>query len=182
VPAAGSPLAARANAGLPLLRGQLLHALLQHLPALPEARREAAARDFLARPGHGLAPAAVALLAEETLAILRHPALAPLFGPGSRAEVPLTGVIGGRVIGGLVDRLAVGPAEVLLADYKTNRAPPANLAATPLLYLRQMAAYRAVLAEIFPGRAIRCFLVWTQAARIDRLDDALLDAHALDPA
>ena len=47
-----------------------------------------------------------------------------------------------------------------------------------MLYLRQMAAYRAVLREIFPGRAMVCALVWTQASQVVILPDALLAAHA----
>ena len=110
--------------------------------------------------------------------------LAPLFGPGSRAEVPLTGVIAGSVVGGLVDRLAVLADRVLMADFKTNRRPPGRIEDTPVLYLRQMAAYRAVLREIFPGRDIICALVWTQASQVVILPDALLETHApgSDPA
>jgi ATP-dependent helicase/nuclease subunit A len=121
-------------------------------------------------------------LVAEVMAILAHPALAPLFGPGSRAEVPLTGLVAGRdgvrrVVGGLVDRLAVLPDRVLLADYKTNRAPPEVPEATPVAYLRQMAAYRAVLRGAFPGRAVSCALVWTVGARVMPLPDSLLDGH-----
>jgi ATP-dependent helicase/nuclease subunit A len=125
-----------------------------------------------------LSSAEATALADEVLAILDHPDLAPAFGPTSRAEVPLIGVIGNAVIGGLVDRLAVLPDQVLIADYKTNRRPPATDAATPVLYLRQLAAYRAVLRQLFPGRAVRCALVWTQAARVSMLSDAMLDSHA----
>ena len=46
------------------------------------------------------------VLTEQTLAVLRHPELAALFGPGSRAEQPITGVVGATVITGKVDRLA----------------------------------------------------------------------------
>ena len=46
-----------------------------------------------------------------------------------------------------------------------------------MLYLRQMAAYRAVLRDIFPGRGIACALVWTQAARVVMLPDELLESH-----
>jgi ATP-dependent helicase/nuclease subunit A len=35
-----------------------------------------------------------------------------------------------------------------------------------------------VLRRIYPGRSVRCALVWTEGARLVRLDDALLDAHA----
>ena len=105
------------------------------------------------------------------------PDLAPLFAPGSRAEVPLTGVVAGMVIGGLIDRLAVLPDRVLIADFKTNRRPPSRIEDTPVLYLRQMAAYRAVLRDIFPDRGIACALVWTQAARVVMLPDELLESH-----
>jgi ATP-dependent helicase/nuclease subunit A len=176
VPGAASPLAARDATGQRFRRGQLLHALLQHLPALPPAAREAAALRWLDRPGQGAtAPAA---LAAEALAVLNHPALAPLFGPEGRAEVPLTGVIAGRVVGGLVDRIAVLPDRILLADYKTNRDPPASAEATPVLYLRQLAAYAAVLAAAFPGRPVEAALVWTMGASVMPLPAALLARYA----
>jgi ATP-dependent helicase/nuclease subunit A len=178
VPFAVSPLAAREAAGLRLKRGQMLHTLLQHLPSLPREDWEAAAQTFLARPGHALPPEQAALMAKEVLEILQNAELAPLFGEHSRAEVPLTGVVGERVVGGLVDRLAVLPDRVLIADYKTNRNPPASPEATPVLYLRQMAAYRAVLQGVFPDRDVACVLIWTQAGRVSWLPSALLDPHA----
>jgi ATP-dependent helicase/nuclease subunit A len=182
VPAAASPLADRIGAGDRFQRGLLLHAVLQHLPDLPEADREGAARRWLDRPGHDLPghdlPGGAAdTMVAEAMAILRHPELAPLFGPGSRAEVPLTGVIGTRVVGGLVDRLAVLPDRVLVADFKTNRHAPERVEDTPVMYLRQLAAYRAVLRLIFPDRPVRCALIWTRVARVAMLPDELLDSH-----
>jgi ATP-dependent helicase/nuclease subunit A len=178
VPEAASPLAARDTAGKRFRRGTLIHALLQHLPDLESHRRAEAASAYLGRPGHELDAATVAAISAETLAILDHPDLAPLFGPASRAEVPLTGEIAGSVIGGLVDRLAVTEDRVLLADFKTNRNPPARVEDTPVLYLRQMAAYRAVLRAVFPEHDIACALVWTQACLVSVLPDTALDAHA----
>jgi len=178
VPAAASPLAERDAGGTRFRRGQLVHTLLQHLPALPPDGWRDAATHFLARPGHGLSPDDAARTVEDVLAILADPALAELFGPYGRAEVPLTGLVGAQVVGGLVDRLAVLPDRVLLADYKTNRAPPATVEAVPVLYLRQMAAYRAVLRNIFPGRRVDCALVWTTGATVMPLPETLLDRHA----
>ena len=108
---------------------------------------------------------------------MAHPDLRPLFRPGSRAEVPLTGVVANAVIGGLVDRLVVLPDQVVVADFKTNRRPPARTEDTPVMYLRQMASYRAVLRAIFPGRPVRCALIWTRAARVAILPDEMLDPH-----
>jgi ATP-dependent helicase/nuclease subunit A len=68
--------------------------------------------------------------------------------------------------------------EVLAVEYKSNRRPPADAEAIPPLYLRQMAAYRLVLACLYPGRRVRCLLLWTDGPRLielpaARLDDAL---------
>jgi ATP-dependent helicase/nuclease subunit A len=181
VPAAATPLAAREAANNRFRRGTLLHALLQHLPDMRPERRAAAARGWLDRPGNGLPAGEAETLTHEVLAILDHPELALLFGPNSRAEVPLTGLVGGAVVGGLVDRLAVLEDRVLIADYKTNRRPPTRIEDTPVLYRRQMAVYRAVLRDIFPGRSVTCALVWTQTSQVVMLPDELLDLPTAAP-
>ncbi len=176
VPQAASPLLERDTAGSRFRRGKLIHTLLQHLPDVAPAARAPAALRHLAHPG--LAIDDPTAMVAEVMAILDHPDLAALFGPNSRAEIPLSGVVGGQVIGGLIDRLAVTPERIILADYKTNRTAPKRALDTPVLYLRQMAAYRAVLAEIHPGRTIECWLVWTAGAQVMKLPQALLDGHA----
>jgi ATP-dependent helicase/nuclease subunit A len=177
VPAAESPLAQRDTGGNRFRRGQLIHALLQHLPSLPPDSRFEAAVRFLDTPNHALPPGEAQRIADEVLAVVTHPDLTPVFGPDSRAEVPLTGVVGDVVVGGLVDRLVVLSDRVLVADFKTNRRPPARVEDTPVMYLRQMASYRAVLRAAFPGRAVLCALVWTREARVAILPDDVLDSH-----
>ena len=145
-----SPLGA--DEGARFRRGRLIHRLLQLLPDLDPGRRNAAAARFLGRRGWALSYAEQAEIAGEVAAVLADPEFAPIFGPGSRAEVPVVGQIGERVIAGQVDRLLVTETDVLIVDYKTNRPPPRHPAAVPMLYRRQMAAYRALLACIYPGR------------------------------
>ena len=110
------------------------------------------------------------------------PDLAPLFGPSSRAEVPLAGLVetaaGPQVISGQVDRLLVEDRTISLVDFKTQRPAPSTPESVPRYYLRQMAAYRALLAEIYPDREIRSFLLWTDQPRLMQLSDALLAGHA----
>ena len=155
-------------------RGRLIHRLLQSLPERPPAERAPALARYLAEPSLGLAEAERADIAAEVLAVLAMPAIAPLFGPDARAEVPLVGVVGGQAILGQVDRLAVTRDAVLLLDYKTNRAPPLAPADVPRGYLRQMAAYQALLEAIWPERPVRCALLWTEGPRLMALDDAVL--------
>jgi ATP-dependent helicase/nuclease subunit A len=172
VPPSRSPLL-REVTDRPAARGSLVHALLQHLPHVPPAHRHAAAEAYAAQA----IPAEAARLAGQVVAVLEDPGLADLFGPGSRAEQGLSGVLDGQVITGRVDRLAVLPGRVLVADYKTARTPPARVEAVPVLYLRQMAAYRGILRLIYPGRDIVCVLIWTEGPAAMTLPDAVLDAH-----
>jgi ATP-dependent helicase/nuclease subunit A len=107
--------------------------------------------------------------------VMADPQFSSLFGPGSRAEAPIVGELGdGRVISGQIDRLLVTPSEVLIVDYKTNRPAPLSASETAQPYLRQMAAYRAALGKIYPGKTIRCALLWTESPRLMALPDELL--------
>ncbi len=175
-PAVTSPLAG--DDGARFRRGIITHQLLEMLPdQAPEARAEACRR-YLSRAALGLEAAECEDIAAETLAVLAEPAFAPLFGPGSRAEVPVTGAIGDVVISGQIDRLLVTSDAVTILDYKTNRPPPAEPGQVGAHYLRQMAAYRSLLREIYPDRPVRCALLWTDGPHLMALPDALLDPHA----
>ncbi|ARJ64987.1 double-strand break repair helicase AddA [Magnetospirillum sp. ME-1] len=156
-------------------RGKLIHRLLQTMPDLPPSERSRAMLRFLSRPSFGLETAERLGIANEVSDILDHPGLGVLFGPGSRAEVPLVGRIGNRVVSGRVDRLSVSETEVIVADYKTNRRPPASADEVPELYVRQMAAYRLALACIYPRHRVRCVLVWTDGPRLTEIEPARLD-------
>ena len=103
--------------------------------------------------------------------------IAPLFAPGSRAEVALAGRCGGRTVAGRVDRLAVTPEAVAVVEYKTGLAAPARVEATPAPHLAQLAAYRELLAQIYPERRIACHLLWTDRPQLVEIPAPLLDAH-----
>jgi ATP-dependent helicase/nuclease subunit A len=178
-PATLSPLECRADTQEEALaRGRIVHRLLELLPEVATERRPELARAYLARSIHGLAPAARREILEETLAVISDPRFGPLFGPGSLAEVPLAGRVGDTVVAGQVDRLLVRADEVLIVDYKTNRPVPETAAEVPAAYLRQMAAYRALLARVYPERAVSCLLLWTVGPRLMALPEAALAPYA----
>lgn len=156
-------------------RGNLTHKLLQILPGMLSGRRAAAAEDWLRRQAADLSAETRGEIVREVLAILNHEQLAPIFGPGSLAEVPVSGRIDGRVVSGQIDRLLVRDREVLIVDYKSNRPAPRDMASVPKPYLQQMALYRRILHDIYPEHEIRCALLWTEDARIMFLDAAMLD-------
>ena len=156
-------------------RGIIIHRLLQILPEIAPERRRAAGEAMAERPAWGLDAAARKDVVCETLAVIEDPRFAALFGPGSRPEVPITGMIGARIIAGQVDRLAVTGTEVVIIDYKTNRPPAVHAEDVDPAYVFQMAVYRAALAAIYPRHTIRCVLLWTTGPFILELTSTQLD-------
>jgi ATP-dependent helicase/nuclease subunit A len=175
-PPARSPLAG--DGAALFKRGRLVHRLLQALPDVPSAAREAAARRYLALAVHDLGREERESILAETLAVLERPDFVSLFGPDSKAEVPLVAVLGERAISGQIDRLVVLPDRVLIVDYKTLRPSPRQPAETPVAYLRQLAAYRAAIGAIYPGRAVEAALLWTEGPTLMPVPASLLDLHA----
>jgi ATP-dependent helicase/nuclease subunit A len=149
-----------------LARGRLVHALLQYLPDLPAEGRTEAARRYLAQPGHGLDQADQSRVLADVMRILNHPAMAPLFAAGSRAEAPIAGIVGRTEIGGMIDRLMITDERILFADYKTDRAPPTAESAVPLPYRAQLSAYAEVLRAIHPHLPVTAILVWTSTGTV----------------
>ena len=92
-------------------RGRLVHALLQHLPEVGPNDQERAARAFVAVRGSSLPQELKDEIVAESLAIVRNPRFAPLFQPGSLAEVPVVARISegenAFELEGQIDRLAV---------------------------------------------------------------------------
>jgi ATP-dependent helicase/nuclease subunit A len=152
-------------------RGSLIHRLLQVLPDVPENDRPALAQMIVARAKQ---PSAIA---NEALALLAHPLLAPLLRGEALAEVSLSAPLPdlGVTVSGRIDRLIVGPNEVTIVDYKSDHQWPLGPEQVPVRYARQMALYRAVMENAYPGRGIHCVLVWTAAPQVMELPSSFLD-------
>ena len=171
----GGPGAARADA---LRRGQIIHRLLQSLPAAPTEKRETHAKRWLQRFAADMAAEARDTILKEVLAVIGDARFGAIFGEDSLPEVELVGTVGERLIVGRVDRLVVTPAEVVIIDYKTDPAPPQRPRDVPPRYLRQMSGYRRVLQNVYPSRVVRCLLLWTRIPGLMCLDDEQLDRSA----
>jgi ATP-dependent helicase/nuclease subunit A len=169
-PAARSPATAAESAKF--LRGRAIHRLLQFLPDIAAADRGRAAERLLS----DMPPQDRPKMLEQAVSVIDSPDYARFFGPSSRAEVPIVGRIGVRGIAGRIDRLLVEPERVTIVDFKTGRIPSGGADEVPPSYLAQMAAYRAVLRQIYPKRAIDLVLVWTDGPAA-----VMLPATALDP-
>ena len=172
-------LDADAEPGFAVMRGLVLHKLLQMLPSVAEAEREDAARRYLARAGADWPGSERDKALEAVLSILSDAGFGALFSPASRAEVAVMGSLEvkgkPRSISGKIDRLVVAPDKVSIVDYKTNRPAPAGLADVPPAHVLQLALYRALLQPLYPGREVAAALLFTEAPRLIELPAGAMD-------
>jgi ATP-dependent helicase/nuclease subunit A len=173
---AGAPEAPSGDTAL--LRGRLLHLLLEHLPSLPAAERTAAAKRFVNRELPQDPELARSILSE-TEALFAAPALAGLFGPQSRGELAIVGSVeterGDFAVSGRIDRMTRDADGWHVADFKTNRSVPATAPAAPPAYILQLALYRHLLMEMEPGVDVRASLVWTAGPNVMPISPQLME-------
>jgi ATP-dependent helicase/nuclease subunit A len=174
-----SRFAGRGDRNRALRRGTLVHRLMQSLPDIPHERRAEAARRFLARSANDFSEAERDTMSKQVLGLLDDGRFAALFAAGSRAEVSIASQlrIGDKTIrvSGQVDRLAITKDAVLIGDFKTNRPAPKRIGEVPAQYVRQLALYRAVLQRLYPDRAVRAALIWTEVPDLMELSAQDLD-------
>ena len=127
--------------------------------------------------GGGLAEPARAALAAKVLAAIDAPELRRFFGPNSRAEVPLVGLLPrpGRPdlpFSGRLDRLVAAGDGVSIVDFKLGAKPDHPTSA----HVVQLALYRAALQPLYPGVPIRAALVYLDGPTLAPIGDEELVA------
>jgi ATP-dependent helicase/nuclease subunit A len=162
-----------------MLRGRLVHRLLELLPTVPVEERNAAGRRFLLVEGDTLTTEARETLLAGVIRIIEMPPFAEVFGPGSRAEVALATELlphngAPLIISGQIDRLIEKPGEIVAVDFKTGAVVPRRPEYTPPTYLAQLAAYRFVLKQLFPEKTVRIALLWTSIPTLMEIPGEIL--------
>ena len=119
-------------------------------------------------------------LAVKVISTIAAPEIAAFFGPGSRGEVSLAGVLRrqGRTdapYSGRLDRMLVTESAASIVDFKLGAAPtlPAHE------HIAQLALYRAALRALYPTLPVRAALVYLDGPTLCPVEAAELDA-ALD--
>ena len=158
--------------------GSALHLLLEHLPAIDPADHATAAVNLLGGPD-GLDAAEIEAALDAAHRVLGSATMRDLCRAPGLVEVELTGsldALGGRTVRGTIDRLIVDPDRVLAIDYKSNAIVPARPEDVPEGILRQMGAYAALLAQIYPDRRVETAILWTTDATLMPLPSGLTAA------
>jgi ATP-dependent helicase/nuclease subunit A len=155
--------------GAALIRGRLVHRLLDALPRVPPELRDVAAERLLGGE-LGTGPELVREIRAEAEAVLAHAELHTAFAGEARAEVAIVGNVpterGVFSVSGRIDRLIRDGAGWRLVDFKTDRSVPASAADADPDYILQLALYRKLMMDMEPGIPVAAALVYTAGPNV----------------
>jgi ATP-dependent helicase/nuclease subunit A len=96
--------------------------------------------------------------------IRKTPALSRFWAPGSRAEAPIAGMMGGQFYSFRIDRLIETEDAVEFLDYKTD-----STRANRDEYAEKLKKYAAMLSKIHPSKTIRAYILWLHDWSLDEI-------------
>ena len=146
-------------------RGTLIHRLLQFLPQ-NSGDKAKTIDSFLQKYAADFSAADCRQIKQEVLNLINTPEFAEIFGEYSRAEVPIMGEVGGKIISAQLDRLVIMPHKIMIVDFKTNRPAAQTIAQTPQVYINQLKTYAELVAKIYPQLPIEAYILWTNETRL----------------
>ncbi len=152
--------------------GTMIHSLLEHLPSTSRTH-QAAARILAARNLPAPDDDMDGMIAEALANLDAHPWL---FDGNTLAEVDVAAFLPTlhQTVSGTIDRLIVGPDQVVAVDFKTNAVVPDGPEQVPEGILRQMGAYLEALEAVFPDRMVILQVLWTRSARLMELPHGIV--------
>ena len=114
---------------------------------------------------------------DEARQVLGDPQLDPVFRPSSQTrvyvEVPVLYRIGEDEGFGIIDRLLVAPDQIWVIDFKSHATEePKELGSIAGHYVKQMSEYARFVRTVYPGRPVRCSLLFTRSRQLHDIPEA----------
>ena len=169
-----SPLYPKIN--IPAIRGNIIHELLHLLPKHDLNRLEESINNLL---DLYVELGGLESLKEEiyqtVLNIFQNDSLAFIYDNDAYSEIPVKGYYNTKIVSGTIDRIVkLDDNNLLIIDYKTSKNPPRFSSDVDDAYIKQMALYKKVVADIFPKMNIECAILWVSSADLMYINDDLI--------
>jgi ATP-dependent helicase/nuclease subunit A len=143
-----------------LLKGQVVHSLLEVLPALPsqaQTRHITSLREKWFENKEIFEDAV-----KQVQDILNDSSLSCLFQANSKAEVSIMGCYQGKLYTARLDRLVFFKDEIWIIEYKTDTNPPSHSGMISISYRHQLHLYLNLVKQLYPSHKIKPMILWTQ--------------------
>lgn len=150
-------------------RGVLIHKLLQMLPRFSSFEKKSQMiKAYLAKQTD-LEKDLKDNVEREVLSVLSNKDFSFIFEGDSRAEVPVMGMLNGKLISGQIDRLVILKNKVLIVDFKTNRPAAGSPADVSTDYKNQLDIYAGLIEQIYPNLAVEKYILWTNTLKLMKI-------------
>ncbi|MFI3240971.1 MAG: UvrD-helicase domain-containing protein [Alphaproteobacteria bacterium] len=133
-------------------KGLAIHKILQYMNSFDKDKIDGFLKAYNLHPK----------LKVDVLKLFENNEIKALFEGDSRAEVSVCGKVEDKIINGVIDRLVVRDDEVLIVDYKTDK----NTGEIPTKYKNQLNAYKSLVSQIYAGRVVKAFVLWTATGEL----------------
>jgi ATP-dependent helicase/nuclease subunit A len=121
-----------------------------------------------------LKPHEIQMALDEAISVLKAPQFQNLFNAKkSLGEVPVQGLLEGKMFSGVIDRLIIQEKSIVLIDFKTDLTPPEDFKKVPENYLVQMGCYQKLLEQMYKGYDFKIALLWTKNLSLMELSESL---------
>ncbi|MFP5507415.1 MAG: PD-(D/E)XK nuclease family protein, partial [Gammaproteobacteria bacterium] len=155
-------------------RGAAIHRLLEWLGGTPPRTREQLLAGLARELQRDADDPELGDWLREAEAVLRDPALAPLFDRAAYAsvhtEVPIQYFRGEALVDGIIDRLLLDEHSAHIIDYKTHIIDAEQIPATAAGYREQMRLYADGVRRLWPARRVRASLLFTHCRTLIDID------------
>ncbi len=84
-------------------------------------------------------------------------------------EVPVSYLVKSGIVNGLIDRLLLTEDEAIIIDYKSHRITANDTQQTAETFRPQMESYKKGIQKIWPGKKVRCLILFTALAEMTEL-------------
>lgn len=146
-------------------RGTIIHRLLQFL-TYDHNQTKTLIGEYLHKNAPDLSETQKQQIQTEVISLFQKEEFSVIFGPHSRAEVPIMGRIDDKIISAQIDRLVVLSQKIMIIDFKTNRPAAKDLEQTPTAYKKQLSVYAELIGKIYPNKPIETYILWTNETRL----------------
>lgn len=156
-------------------RGLAIHRALELLTANDQRNDRTAIKARLAQEwGTRAAEGWIDECWRESCAVVDHAAFGSYFDPSqyrtARNEVAVLYRDDDREVYGIIDRLVVREDEIVLIDYKTHRANPAERRLLTERFGAQLRLYAGGIRRLWPGKPVRAMLLFTASRETAEID------------
>ncbi len=107
------------------------------------------------------------LILAQIIAFINSKEFSYLFSDKTKCELPIAGVVNGKIINARIDLLSIKDDYILIVDYKTDKT---KFSLANSIYEKQLTTYKKLVSQVYTNYHIKTAILWTEFLEIEFID------------